>query len=106
MHAAWPASDRERERRPGGVGRRRIGLAWTNVYETLDTVTPGSFRSPQYRPERPACSVDVYVSLPWPRWGYGDVTPATPLAGTLAWREAVTGQLYLASRSPSWWRCR
>jgi len=28
--------------------------------------------------------------------GYGDVTPATPLARTLAWTEAVTGQLYLA----------
>ena len=28
--------------------------------------------------------------------GYGDVTPATPIAGTLAWLEAVTGQLYLA----------
>jgi hypothetical protein len=28
--------------------------------------------------------------------GYGDVTPVTPLAGTLAWLEAVTGQLYLA----------
>ena len=28
--------------------------------------------------------------------GYGDVTPATPLARTLAWMEAVTGQFYLA----------
>lgn len=28
--------------------------------------------------------------------GYGDVTPVTVLAGTLAWLEAITGQLYLA----------
>ena len=28
--------------------------------------------------------------------GYGDVTPITPLARTLAWMEAVTGQFYLA----------
>ncbi len=28
--------------------------------------------------------------------GYGDVTPVTALAGTLAWMEAITGQLYLA----------
>ena len=28
--------------------------------------------------------------------GYGDVTPATPLARTLAWIEAITGQFYLA----------
>jgi voltage-gated potassium channel len=28
--------------------------------------------------------------------GYDDVTPATPLARTLAWMEAVAGQFYLA----------
>jgi hypothetical protein len=28
--------------------------------------------------------------------GYGDVSPVTALAGTLAWMEAITGQLYLA----------
>lgn len=28
--------------------------------------------------------------------GYGDVTPITPLARTLAWMEAIVGQLYLA----------
>jgi hypothetical protein len=28
--------------------------------------------------------------------GYGDVTPATALARTLAWIEAITGQFYLA----------
>jgi hypothetical protein len=28
--------------------------------------------------------------------GYGDVTPTTPVARTLAWLEAVTGQFYLA----------
>ena len=28
--------------------------------------------------------------------GYGDITPTTPLARTLAWMEAVAGQFYLA----------
>jgi hypothetical protein len=28
--------------------------------------------------------------------GYGDVTPLTPLARTLAWIEAITGRFYLA----------
>jgi voltage-gated potassium channel len=28
--------------------------------------------------------------------GYGDVTPTTPLAQTLAWMEAIAGQFYLA----------
>jgi hypothetical protein len=32
--------------------------------------------------------------------GYGDVTPVTPLAQTLAWMEAIAGQFYLAI----WWR--
>jgi voltage-gated potassium channel len=28
--------------------------------------------------------------------GYGDITPATPLARTLTWIVAVSGQFYLA----------
>jgi hypothetical protein len=75
-----------------------IGLAWAKVYETLDMVAPGSFRFP---------ADTAWATLGMPRYtylsfitlatvGYGDVTPATPLAGTLAWIEAITGQLYLA----------
>jgi voltage-gated potassium channel len=75
-----------------------IGLAWAKIYETLDVVTPGSFRFP---PDTTWAATGLpryaYVSfITLATVGYGDVTPATPIAGTLAWLEAVTGQLYLS----------
>ena len=75
-----------------------IGLAWAKVYETLDVVAPGSFRFPADAawavPSLPRYAYLSFITLA--TVGYGDVTPATPIAGTLAWLEAVTGQLYLA----------
>jgi voltage-gated potassium channel len=74
-----------------------IGLAWASVYQTLDGVIPGSFRFP----------VDTAWMTPGPvryryfsfvtlaTLGYGDVTPVTALAGTLASMEAIVGQLYI-----------
>jgi voltage-gated potassium channel len=74
-----------------------IGLAWAKLFETLDGVVPGSFRFP----------ADTAWTAPGPlryryfsfvtlaTLGYGDVTPRTVLAGTLASLEAVGGQLYI-----------
>ena len=75
-----------------------IGLAWAKLFETLDGVAPGSFRFP----------ADTAWTAPGPlryryfsfvtlaTLGYGDVTPVTALAGTLAALDAVSGQLYIA----------
>ena len=75
-----------------------IGLAWAKVYQTLDVVTPGSFRFPAdtawAAPGLPRYAYVSFITLA--TVGFGDVTPATSVAGTLAWLEAVTGQLYLA----------
>jgi voltage-gated potassium channel len=75
-----------------------IGLAWAKIYETLDGVAPGSFRFPPdttwAMPGLLRYSYFSFVTLA--TLGYGDVTPVTALAGTLAWMEAITGQLYLA----------
>jgi voltage-gated potassium channel len=75
-----------------------IGLAWAKVYETLDDVAPGSFRFPADTewviPSSVRYSYYSFVTLA--SLGYGDVTPVTALTGTLAWMEAITGQLYLA----------
>lgn len=75
-----------------------IGLAWAKVYETLDVVTPGAFRFPAdtaWAASRlPRYAYLSFITLA--TVGYGDVTPVTPIAGTLAWLEAITGQLYLA----------
>ena len=46
------------------------------------------------RPDRGVLNYYSFITLA--TVGYGDVTPATPLARTLAWMEAITGQFYLA----------
>jgi Ion channel len=75
-----------------------IGLAWASVYETLDGVMPGSFRFPADTGWAVSSPLRYryfsFVTLA--TLGYGDVTPVTVLAGTLASLEAVTGQLYIA----------
>jgi hypothetical protein len=74
-----------------------IGLAWASVYETLDGVAPGSFRFPAdtgwTTPGPLRYRYFSFVTLA--TLGYGDVTPVTVLAGTLAALEAVFGQLYI-----------
>jgi hypothetical protein len=74
-----------------------IGLAWASLFETLDFVAPGSFRFPADTAWATPGTVRYrYLSfVTLATLGYGDVTPQTPLAGTLAALEAVTGQLYI-----------
>jgi hypothetical protein len=75
-----------------------IGFAWAKVFETLDGVAPGTFRFPlDTEWVTPSPLRYRYFSLvTLATLGYGDVSPVTTLAGTLAWIEAITGQLYLA----------
>jgi hypothetical protein len=75
-----------------------IGLAWAKMYEALDGIVPGSFRFPAdtawATPGLLRYSYFSFVTLA--TLGYGDVSPVTVMAGTLAWLEAITGQLYVA----------
>jgi hypothetical protein len=75
-----------------------IGLAWAKIYESLDGIAPGSFRFPPDTTwATPGLLRYTYFSfVTLGTLGYGDVSPVTALAGTLAWMEAITGQLYLA----------
>jgi hypothetical protein len=74
-----------------------IGLAWSSVYETLESVAPGSFRFPVdtawMTPGSQRFRYFSFVTLA--TLGYGDITPISLLAGTLASLEAVSGQLYI-----------
>ena len=74
-----------------------IGLAWASVFEALDTVRPGSLRFPADTAwTAPSAQRYRYFSfITLATLGYGDVTPITVLAGTLAGLEAVSGQLYI-----------
>lgn len=78
-----------------------LGIIWSLMYSAVETAWPGSFRLPAFggsdvvtAPDRGTLSYYSFITLA--TVGYGDVTPITPLARTLAWIEAVAGQFYLA----------
>jgi voltage-gated potassium channel len=79
-----------------------LGIIWSLLYSAVDTAFPGSFHLlatqggtvAAARPDRGTLAYFSFVTLA--TLGYGDVTPVTPLARTLAWIEAVAGQFYLA----------
>ena len=79
-----------------------LGIIWSLLYSAAETASPGSFRLPETkrspavaaRPDRGTFAYYSFITLA--TVGYGDVTPLTPLARTLAWMEAVAGQFYLA----------
>jgi len=79
-----------------------LGIIWSLLYSAVETASPGSFDTPVSRgprvvavqPDRGVLSYYSFITLA--TVGYGDVTPTTPLARTLAWMEAIAGQFYLA----------
>jgi hypothetical protein len=79
-----------------------LGIVWSLLYSAVETASPGSFAVPASgaatvaaaRPDRGDLSYYSFITLA--TVGYGDVTPLTPLARTLSWIEAITGQFYLA----------
>lgn len=72
-----------------------IGLAWANAYKMIEHSVPGSFSGALTDVER--FTSWVYFSfVTLATLGYGDITPVSPVARSLAAAEAITGQLYLA----------
>jgi len=70
-----------------------LGLAWANAYEWLALHNPLAFRG-----------LGAGDAMQWPYYsfvtlttvGYGDITPVSPGARSLAVSEALTGQMYVA----------
>lgn len=84
-----------------------LGLIWSSLYAVVELLFPGSFHTPSGAmlvSEKGATAVlpgseagFLYYSFTTlTTLGYGDIVPAAPLAQTLAWMEAATGQLFLA----------
>jgi len=72
-----------------------IGLAWAFIFFTLELLQPGSFQMPQGQGiDLTHFSYYSYVTLT--TLGYGDITPISTQARSLALLEAIMGQLYLA----------
>jgi len=73
-----------------------IGVIWAVSYVVMEASAPGSFASLQTDNTR-VWNQFLYFSLTTlTTLGYGDIHPATPVAGVWSTLEAVTGVLYLA----------
>ena len=76
-----------------------IGVVWAFLYALTEIAQPGSFRGSALDAGLPPAnrmSTSVYFSfVTLTTLGYGDLSPVSQIARTLAFLEAITGQLYL-----------
>ena len=79
-----------------------LGMAWGSLYSAIEVLQPGSFQATEKMADalistEARGSVLVYFSfVTMTTVGYGDITPVSPPARTLAWLEAMMGQFYIA----------
>lgn len=74
-----------------------LGLLWGAIYAVLHTVSPDSFILPAHEVDTLTTSTWNYYSfVTLTTLGYGEIVPVSATARTLAFAEAVTGQLYVA----------
>lgn len=73
-----------------------LGIIWSILYANLYFLAPGSFSGLGNSGNRLHFSEFMYYSyVTLTTLGFGDITPLSPLAKTLSFMQAVTGQLYL-----------
>lgn len=76
-------------------GYLAIAITWAMLFYYLELVEPGSFNLP--KGTQPTPDIFIYFShITISSVGYGDITPATPLARSFTALLGITGQLYLA----------
>ena len=73
-----------------------IGITWGNIFRLMETVQPGSFSIGASLEQYQRIAFTYYSFVTLTTLGYGDISPLSPQAGTLAILEAIIGQLYLA----------
>jgi hypothetical protein len=77
-----------------------LGLIWCVAYQLVDLINPSSFHFPGPHdpgaPGRLSHDLAYYSFVTLTTVGYGDITPAHPVARALAMVEALVGQLYPA----------
>jgi hypothetical protein len=74
-----------------------MGLIWAILYGLIFQFLPGSFNGIEGVDGMVPMDTLLYYSfVTLASLGYGDITPVAPLARTLAYLEAVGGQLYIA----------
>jgi len=83
-----------------------IGLMWTSAYMALELGHPVTFNFPSVQTSGHIPNVNPHFELrrnlhyfsfvTLSTLGYGDITPHTGIAKSLAWLEAIAGQLFVA----------
>lgn len=81
-----------------------LGIIWGYLYMLTELLVPGSFDASglsvhrHLDPSARVCFSDMtyYSFVTLSTLGYGDIVPLSPIARTLSWMEALTGQLYVA----------
>lgn len=73
-----------------------LGLSWAIAYGTIEWGGPGSFSGLSAAIERRGSELVYYSFVTLTTVGYGEITPKSDLARTLAWLEAFTGQMFVA----------
>ncbi|MBI5505821.1 MAG: two pore domain potassium channel family protein [Deltaproteobacteria bacterium] len=73
-----------------------LGLIWAFAYDLVEFMRPGAFLpAPGAAPER-FCHFVYFSFIALTTVGFGDITPADPVARSLASLEALVGQLFPA----------
>jgi hypothetical protein len=72
-----------------------LGVTWAEIYSMLEVIQPGSFQMPQLA-DGESSSFVYFSFVTLTTLGYGDMVPLTEEAKSLAFLEAIFGQLYLA----------
>ncbi len=73
-----------------------LGVLWAVLFGLVDVLAPGAFRVLDAQHKEPLENLLYYSFVTLTTLGYGDVTPLHPVARTLAYLEAVVGQLFIA----------
>jgi hypothetical protein len=73
-----------------------LGLMWSVIFRFVETLQPGSFHLPHEQTSGFHSIFLYYSFVTLTTLGYGDISPISPLARSLAILEAITGQMYVA----------
>ena len=73
-----------------------VGITWGIVFRSMEIVQPGSFSIGEGLEQHQRIAFTYYSFVTLTTLGYGDISPLSPQAGTLAILEAIIGQLYVA----------
>jgi hypothetical protein len=72
-----------------------MALLWSNIYQLLEVLVPGSFSLPEGQIQNDRFLFLYFSLVTITTLGYGDMTPLTDRAAGLASVEALSGQIYL-----------